>query len=73
MSTRHRPQGFSKCGSNTLVHVAAAPQLVLFYMVVCILRALQRTQNTHNHVLQLGVAAGDPPVRVYCPYSLKNF
>ena len=41
-------------------------------MFVCILRALTRTQNTYKHVLQLGVAAGDPPVRVYCPYRLKN-
>jgi len=33
-----------------------------FYMFVCILRALTRTQNAHKHVLHLGVAAGDPPV-----------
>ncbi len=73
MSTRHRPQDFSNRWGNTLGHVAVAPQRVLFYMFVCILRALKRTQNTHKHVLHLGVACGDPPVRVYCPYSLKNF
>src|SRR5439155_16281523 len=39
-------------GGNTPVHVAAAPQLVLLDMFVCILRARQRTQNTHKHVLQ---------------------
>jgi len=67
------PQGFSNRGGNTLVHVAAAPQLVLFYMFVCILRALTRTQNTHKHVLQLGVAFGDPPVRVIAPTVSKTF
>src|SRR5207248_10900194 len=66
------PQGFSNHGSNNPIHVAAAPQLILLYMFVCILRALMRTQNTHKHVLQLVVAAGDPPVRDYYPYYLRS-
>jgi len=51
---------------NILVHVAAAPQIVLLYKCWCVLRARQRTQNTPTLVLQLVVAAGDPPVRDYC-------
>jgi hypothetical protein len=47
---------------NSPVHIAAAPQLILFYMFVCILRALMRPQNAHKHVLQLEAAAGGPPV-----------
>jgi len=51
--------------------VAAAPQIVLFYKFLCVLRARQRTQNTQKLVIQLVVAAGDPLVRGYCPYSLN--
>ena len=61
--------GFEGSGSNTHVHVAAAPQIVLFYKFVCVWRALARTPNTHKLVLQLVVATGDPPVRGYYPYS----
>src|SRR5213594_207799 len=65
-------QGFSNRGGNTSVHVAAAPQIVLEDTLVCVWRELTRTPNTHQRVLQLVVAAGDPPVRGYCPYSLKS-
>src|SRR5207249_839218 len=65
-------KGFSNRGGNTHVHVAAVPQRVLLYTFVCVWRALTRTPNTHKRVQQLVVAAGDPPVRGYCPYSLKS-
>src|SRR5438046_2135955 len=58
-------QGFSKRRGNISVQVATAPQLILLYMFLCVLRALQRTQNTQKHVLQLSVAEGDQPVRDY--------
>ena len=58
-------------GNNTLVHVAAVPclrargakQLILFSMCLCVLRAPQRTQNTQTHLLQPGLACGEPHVR----------
>jgi hypothetical protein len=65
-------QGFSNSGGNTPVHVAATPQRVLLDTFVCVLRARQRTQNTHKRVLQLVVAAGDPPVRRYCPHCYDS-
>ena len=52
-------------GGNTLVHVTAAPQLILLYMFLCVLPALKRRQNTQKHVLQLSVAEGDPSARNY--------
>ena len=65
-------QSFPKCRGNTLVHVAATPQIVLLYKFVCVLRARQRTQNTHKLVLQLEVAAGDPSVQGVLPHGLKS-
>src|SRR5205085_11458746 len=41
------------CRGNTPVHVAATPQIVLLYRFVCVLRARQRTQNTHKPVYNL--------------------
>ncbi len=55
------------CRSNTPIHVAAAPQIVLLDKFVCVLRARQRTQNTQKLILQLVVAVGDPPVREMAP------
>src|SRR6266702_1745557 len=52
-------------GGNTHIHIAAAPQIVLLYKFVCVLRALARTQNTHKLVLQRVVAAGGPPILCY--------
>jgi len=54
------------------VTLLATPEVnedFVLYLFVCILRARQRTQNTHKQVLQRMVAAGDPPVQSYCPYS----
>ena len=42
-------------------HVAAQPQLILFYKIGCVLWARQRLQNAPNLVLQRVVAAGDHP------------
>ena len=64
-------QGFSNSGGNTSVHVAAAPQIVLLDTFVCVWRAWARTPNTHKRVLQLVVAAGDPPVRGVLPLQCK--
>jgi len=54
--------GITDCKGNTPVHVAATPQIVLLYKFLCVVRALARTHNTQKLVLQLEVAAGDPPV-----------
>src|SRR5436853_5235234 len=59
-------------GGNTHVHIAAAPQMVLLYKFVCVLRALARTQNTHKLVLQRVVAAGDPAVLCYQHPQVMN-
>ena len=41
-------------------------------MFLCLLRARQRPQKTQKHLLQLGVACGDPPVREYCSTVSKG-
>src|SRR5437764_680875 len=51
--------GFSNSEGNRLVHVAAASQLILLYMFLCVWRALTRPPNTQKHSLQRGVACGD--------------
>jgi len=43
------------------LHVAAQPQLAFLYMFCVFLRARQRPKKDTKHVLQLWVAAGDPP------------
>src|SRR5438270_12031386 len=63
---------FQTVGGNTTVHVAATPQRVLLDTFVCVVRARARTHNTHKRVQPLVVAAGDPPVRWYCPHCFKS-
>src|SRR6266702_3574218 len=42
------------------------------FLQVCVFGVRWRARQTHKLVLQLVVAAGDPPVRGYCPSSLRN-
>src|SRR6266699_7071224 len=59
-------------GGNIHIHIAAAPQIVLLYKFVCVLRALARTQNTLKLVLQRVVAAGAAPILCYQHPQVMN-
>src|SRR6266480_419638 len=57
-------------GQYSRTYCGCAANSPLIKVCVCFACA-PRTQNTHTLLLQLGVAAGDPPVRGYCPCCLS--
>src|SRR5256714_14999144 len=57
-------------GQYSRTYCGCAANSPLIKVCVCFTCA-PRTQNTHKLLLQLGVAAGDPPVRGYCPCCLR--